>query len=94
MKREIGVRELKDQLNSVMRIIREQGAEYTVTLHGQPIAELRPIAQPGSPSVAHAETNEELALWDELAQEIGAAWTSPQSGVDLLATLREEEAWQ
>lgn len=94
MRQEIGVRELKNQLNSVIRRIREQGAEYTVTLHGQPIAELRPIALPDASVAMRTETKEEYALWDELAQEIGASWTSPQSGVELLDALREEEVWQ
>ena len=42
---EIGVRKLKSQLTNVVRAVREEQAEYTVTVRGQPVAVLRPFTQ-------------------------------------------------
>ena len=39
----IGVRELKSQASEIVRLIREEQAEYVVTLRGEPVAVLLPI---------------------------------------------------
>lgn len=36
----IGVRELKNQANEIVRSVREEQAEYIVTYHGEPVAVL------------------------------------------------------
>jgi prevent-host-death family protein len=42
--REIGVRELKSKLSEVLRAV-EDGEEVRVTVHGRPVAEIRPTAE-------------------------------------------------
>ena len=39
----IGVRELKSQASEIVRLIREEQAEYVVTLRGEPVAVLLPV---------------------------------------------------
>ena len=39
----IGVRELKSQASEIVRLIREDQAEYVVTLRGEPVAVLLPV---------------------------------------------------
>lgn len=39
----IGVRELKSQASEIVRMIREEQAEYVVTLRGEPVAVLLPV---------------------------------------------------
>jgi prevent-host-death family protein len=39
----IGVRELKSHASEIVRMIREERAEYVVTLRGEPVAVLLPI---------------------------------------------------
>src|SRR5690606_2052114 len=45
MAKKIGVRELKNNASKIVRAVREEGAEYVVTLHGEPVAVLRPLAE-------------------------------------------------
>ena len=40
---EIGIRQLKNQASEIIRAVREERVEYTITLRGQPVAVLRPI---------------------------------------------------
>ena len=42
---QIGVRELKNQATRILRAVREEMAEYVITLHGEPIAILRPLTE-------------------------------------------------
>ncbi len=90
--KEIGVRELKSQLTNVVRTVREEQTEYTVTVRGQPVAVLRPFTQEDARRAEYKKIDDELAALDELAQEIGAAWSSPRSGVEILEALREESS--
>ena len=41
MRRKIGIRELKNELTDVIRRVGEEQVEYTVTVHGRPVAVLR-----------------------------------------------------
>ena len=40
---EIGIRELKSQASEIMRAVREERAEYIVTLRGKPVAMIVPV---------------------------------------------------
>ncbi len=51
MTQQIGVRELKNRLTEIIREIKETGVEYTVTVHGQPVASIRPL--PASSDLPH-----------------------------------------
>lgn len=85
---QIGVRELKNQATRILRAVREDMAEYVITLHGEPIAVLRPLTEDEMQKLQLAEAEEDLAEMKNLAQQIAAAWTSPQSGVELISEQR------
>ena len=80
----IGVRELKNQTSRVIRAVREEQAEYIVTLHGDPVAVLRAFTEEDARQLHQAEVDASLAEMKALAQEVAAAWTSPKSGVELV----------
>ena len=84
----IGVRELKNQTSHVIRAVREEMAEYVVTLRGEPVAVLRPLTEEEAQRLHRVEIDETLAEMRTLAQQVGAAWTSPKSGVELVAEQR------
>jgi prevent-host-death family protein len=84
----IGVRELKNHASRVLRAVREEMSEYVVTLRGEPVAVLRPLTEEEVQRLRQAETDGALADMKALAQEVAAAWTSDQSGVELIAEQR------
>jgi prevent-host-death family protein len=88
MPTKIGVRELKNQASQVLRAVREEMEEYVVTLHGKPVAILRPLTAEDAGRLRQAEVEEGLAEMKSLAQEIGEAWRSSKSGVELVAEQR------
>ena len=80
----VGVRELKNQTSRVLRAVREEMAEYVVTLHGEPVAVLRPVTKEEAQRLRQAEVDETLADMKTLAEEVGAAWRSDRSGAELV----------
>jgi len=84
----IGVRELKNQASRVIRAVREETAEYVVTLRGQPVAILRPLTEEEARRLREVETDQTLAEMKALARDVAAAWVSDKSGVDLVAEQR------
>jgi prevent-host-death family protein len=85
---QIGVRELKNQATRILRAVREEMAEYVITLHGEPIAVLRPLMPDELEELRQAEANKSLVEMKSLAKQIAAGWTSPQSGVELVSEQR------
>ena len=90
MRRKIGIRELKNELADVIRRVGEERAEYTVTIHGRPVAVLRPVNAADAAVEADDAVRNELAEMAELARLIGENWSSPKSAVELLEEMREE----
>ena len=84
----IGVRELKNQFSRALRAVREEMAEYVVTLRGEPVAMLRPLTAEETQRLRQAEIEADLVAMRALAQEVAAAWTSEKSGVELIAEQR------
>jgi prevent-host-death family protein len=84
----IGVRELKNQASRVIRAVREEMAEYVVTLRGEPVAILRPLTEEEARRLLEVEIDETLAEMKALAREVAAAWVSDKSGVELVAEQR------
>ena len=84
----IGVRELKNQVSQVLRAVREEMEEYVVTLHGKPVAILRPLTEEEVGRLRQSEVDESLAEMKSLADEIGEAWISTKSGVELVSEQR------
>ena len=88
MPESIGVRELKNQTSRILRAVREEMAEYVVTLHGKPVAVLRPLTEEESLQLQQHEIEKSTAEMKAIAQEVAAAWTSNKSGVELISEQR------
>jgi prevent-host-death family protein len=84
----IGIRDLKNQTSRIVRSVREEMAEYVITLQGKPVALLRPITEADEQQFHQAQVEEAMAEMKQLAQEVAAAWSSPKSGVDLISEQR------
>jgi prevent-host-death family protein len=84
----IGIRDLKNQTSRIVRSVREEMAEYIITLQGKPVALLRPITEADEQQFRQTQIEEAIAEMKQLAQEVAAAWTSPKSGVDLISEQR------
>ena len=84
----IGVRELKNHASRIIRAVREEMAEYVVTVRGEPVAVLRPLTDEDTQRLREAEIDELLAEMKDLAQDVAGAWTSEKSGVELVAEQR------
>ncbi|MEW5872765.1 MAG: type II toxin-antitoxin system prevent-host-death family antitoxin [Chloroflexota bacterium] len=84
----IGVRELKNQASRILRSVREEMAEYVVTLHGEPIAMLRPLSENEIEDLHQEQVEQALAEMHALAQQVAAAWQSPLSAAEIVAEVR------
>lgn len=84
----IGIRELSDQTSRVVRAVREEMAEYIITVRDEPVAVLRPLTEEDVQRLRQAEIDETLAEMRALAQQVAAAWKSPKSGVELVSEQR------
>lgn len=84
----IGVRDLKNRASEIVRDVHEREAEYIVTLRGEPVAVLRPIAQNNERELRQAERKEALAKLDDLAEQITRSWRSPKTAVKLVEEQR------
>ncbi len=69
---EIGIRELKSQASEIMRAVREERAEYIVTLRGKPVAMIVPFEAPSS-GETEPSPDEYLAKILEIGREIADA---------------------
>jgi prevent-host-death family protein len=86
--RSVGVRELKNQASRIVHAVRKESAEYVITLRGEPVAVLRPFDDQDAHRLRQAEAEKALAEMKLLAQQVAEAWTSPQSGVELVEEQR------
>ena len=48
MKKVYSVYEAKAKFSEILRLVRERGATVTITHHGEPVAEIRPVEPPGT----------------------------------------------
>lgn len=94
MRRKVGIRELKNELTAIIRRVGEERVEYTVTVHGRPVAVLRPLSAVDAAEHAADEVQAELAAITELARQIGDEWSASESAVDALEQMREESTWR
>lgn len=88
MATQIGVRELKNQASKIVRAVREEAAEYIITVNGEPVAVLRPLTETETEQQRQEEIDTFLAELKQLAQEIGDNWTSEKTGVELVSEQR------
>lgn len=84
MSKSVGIRELKNQTSQILREVREEQIEYVVTHQGRPVAVLRPFVDEDAHLLREAELQAAMQRMKALAIKVGAAWTSPKSGVELV----------
>jgi prevent-host-death family protein len=91
---QVGIRELKNDASEIIRAVREERAEYVVTLRGRPVAFIVPVdeaRQEAEVTRRAAALRENAAFWDRMAAlraEIGAKWQSDKTGVELVEEQR------
>jgi antitoxin (DNA-binding transcriptional repressor) of toxin-antitoxin stability system len=81
----VGVRELTDRINDILRMVEEEGESFEVTNHGKVIARLIPDRG------FHVPSDE--AAWidiDHLATEIGTHIPDKVDAVDIISDMRRE----
>jgi prevent-host-death family protein len=88
MAKAIGVRRLKAEASRVVRSVHEEMAEYVITVRGRPVAMLKPLTEDDTQRLRQTEIADSLAEMKSLSREIGEAWTSDKSGVELIAEQR------
>jgi prevent-host-death family protein len=90
----VGIRELKNDASEIIRAVREERAEYVVTLRGRPVAFIVPVdegRQEAEDERRAARLRENAAFWERMAAlraEIGSKWQSDKTGVELLEEMR------
>ncbi len=72
--RTIGVRQLKNEATQIVRAVREEHAQFIITVNGQPVATLRPYSDRDIAGVHRTQAAAEIAAIDRVAAEVGAAW--------------------
>jgi prevent-host-death family protein len=91
MRQEIGIRELKNQLSSIVRLVREESAEYVITHHGQPVAVLRPFDEEDTEKLKKQKAMESLEELLEIGRLLYESNPEARSAVEILEEMREEE---
>lgn len=90
MAKKMGVRELKNNASKIVRAVREEGAEYVVTLHGEPVAVLRPLTEEQPHPYDESEINHILSELNKMADRVSEAWKSPLSAVEAIEEQRRD----
>ena len=90
----IGVRDLKNHLTKIVSTIREYQSEYIVTVHGQPVAILRPYTEADTARIEESVIDQELADIQALSELVTDAWASSENGVAVLEKMREDSSWR
>lgn len=91
---QVGIRELKNDASEIIRAVREEQAEYVVTLRGRPVAVILPMAEGWQEAATErvvATTRTNTDFWDRMAAlraEIGAKWQSEKTAVELIEEQR------
>jgi len=85
---EIGVRELKNNATRIVRAVREERAEYIVTVHGKPAAILRPITPEDEEREYQARVEAFFKEFDALAEEVGRAWKTNRTAAEAVEEQR------
>ena len=84
---EIGIRELKQRANEILRQVREKQETFTVTYRGKVVAKLVPVVD------ASIEQERTSAIWtqmEELSREIGTLWPPGMPAAEAVAEQRRE----
>jgi prevent-host-death family protein len=81
----IGIRELKERTSEILRRVREDGEQFEVTYHGEPVAQIVPT----KPKVDAQSLAEYWRQWDAIGAELGRMWPEGVTAVDVLRDDRE-----
>ncbi len=73
--RSIGVRQLKNEATQIVRAVRDEHAQFVITVNGTPVATLRPYSDRDIAGLHRTQAAAELAAIDRLAEEVGSRWT-------------------
>lgn len=73
--RSIGVRQLKNEATQIVRAVRDEHAQFVITVNGAPVATLRPYSDRDIAGLHRTQAAAELAAIDRLAEEVGSRWT-------------------
>jgi antitoxin (DNA-binding transcriptional repressor) of toxin-antitoxin stability system len=89
----ISVRELKDQTSHILQTVREDRAEYIITLEDEPVATLRPFtgtiaSEEDARRLRQLEVGKSIAEMKVLARDVAEAWNSDKSGIELVVEQR------
>ena len=84
MSKTIGVRELKNRTSRVLKSVREDMVEYVVTLHGEPVAVLRPLDEEEAQRLRRNKVTTSMKEMRVLAREVAEAWISEKSAAELV----------
>lgn len=89
----VGVRELKNHATKIVRSVREEHAEYVVTVDGRPVAVLRPYT--AADAAAQRANDAELAIarLREIVADVAGHSLPGVSGVEALREQRDAK-WQ
>lgn len=79
---------VKNHTSRIIQSVREEAVEYVVTMRGEPVAVIRPWQAEDVGMYRMASIEEEIEEMRLLAQEVAAAWVSPNSGVELVEEQR------
>jgi prevent-host-death family protein len=83
----VGVSELKQQTNKILRRVREKGEIVEITYHGETMARLIPTHLPA------VEVDDTVEIWpglDQLTAEIGAKWPKGVTAVEAVREARRD----
>lgn len=88
MTSEVGVRELKNNTSRIVRAVKEEMAEYIITVNGEPVAVLRPFTPEDAQKVSNQLVSRELEAMKATAGKIGKSWSAELSGIEIIAEQR------
>ena len=80
--RTIGVRQLKNEATQIVRAVREEHAQFVVTVNGTPVATIRPYSDRDIAGLHRTQAAAELAAMDRLAGEVGRLWVDAGDTLD------------
>ena len=84
----LGVGELKERIDEILRMVEEEGETIDVTKRGKVIAHLVPASEPEKP--IKRDTKAFLEELDRLAAEIGSAWKGNMDAVEAVRDVRRD----
>jgi len=84
----LGVRELKERISEILRLVEEEGETIEVTKRGEVVARLIPVRK--AESLSESTEDDAWTDLDRLSAEISAHWPTGLSAVDAVRDARRE----